>query len=275
MQLKRRLMVVLAVISVTSSTAIAATKVIVKNGDNISGIAIKHHTTRNAIISANKLQNPDELKLGQVLVIPSKAEIKQAELKKAKAVKLAAAKAHKQALVAKQKKQAALKAKHQKAVAAKAKAVVAKAKSKTHTAAKKSSSQPKVASKSPSKSVASNVVKTANRYKGVKYAWGGSSRSGFDCSGFTRYVVRNSVGKTLPHSSKAQFSKGTPVSKSDLKPGDLVFFGTKSGGVSHVGIYSGNGEFVHASRPGSTVKTTSLNSAYYKNRFLGARRVSH
>ncbi|MHB1460311.1 MAG: C40 family peptidase [Armatimonadota bacterium] len=266
--MKRRLMVVLAVISVTSGTAIAATKVTVKNGDNISGIAIKHHTTRNAIISANKLQNPDKLKLGQVLVIPNKADIKKAELKKTKAVKLAAVKAHKQALIAKQKKQAALTAKHKKAIAAKAKA-------KTHTVAKKSSPHTKVASTKAATSTQAKMVNTANRFKGVKYAWGGSSRSGFDCSGFTSYVVRNSVGRTLPHSSRAQFSKGVPVSKADLKPGDLVFFSTYSKGPSHVGIYVGNGKFVHASHPGSTVKATPLNSGYYKNRFLGARRVSH
>ncbi len=268
MQLKRRLMVVLAAITVASSTAIAATKVIVKNGDNISGIAVKHHTTRNAIISANKLKNPDKLKLGQVLVIISKADAKRAAMKHDKAVKLAAAKAHKHALMAKHNKEIALKAKHRKAIAAKARA-------KTHAVAKKSSSHIKVASKKAGSSTQAKMVNTANRFKGVKYAWGGSSRSGFDCSGFTSYVVRNSVGRTLPHSSRAQFGKGIPVSKADLKPGDLVFFSTYSKGPSHVGIYVGNGKFVHASHPGSTVKATSLNSGYYKDRFLGARRVSH
>lgn len=271
MQLKRRLMVVLAAVTLASSATIAATKVTVKDGDIISSLALKHHVTRNTIISANKLKNPDKLKLGQVLVIPSKADIKRAEIKHARALKLASIKAHKQALLAKHKKLAALKAKHNKAIASKAKA-------KTHHVASNKAAAKKVATSAQKRQgviVSAKVVNTANRFKGIRYARGGSSRSGFDCSGFTRYVMRSSVGKTLPHNAAAQFNKGIPVSRAQLKPGDLVFFHTYSKGPSHVGIYVGKGNFVHASHPGSTVKTTSMNSGYYKNRFLGARRVSH
>ena len=265
MQLKRRVIAAMFVVSITTSAAFAATKVTVKNGDNISTLAQKHHVTRNTIINYNSLKNPDKLKLGQVLTIPTKAEAKKAELKHAKALKTAAAKAQKQAQLAKQKKIAAAKAKKHKLAAA-------KAAHKKVAAAKKSH---KVAAKPAASKSAASVVNTANRFKGTKYVWGGSSRSGFDCSGFTRYVLRNSTGRSLPHSSSAQFSKGVPVSKADLKPGDLVFFSTYKKGPSHVGIYVGNGKFVHASNPGSTVKATSMNSSYYKDRFVGARRISH
>ncbi len=117
------------------------------------------------------------------------------------------------------------------------------------------------------------VVQTASRFKGVRYRWGGSSRSGFDCSGFTRYVYRQK-GVDLPHSASAQFRRGTPVSRDQLQPGDLVFFQTYRRGASHVGIYIGNGKFIHASSAGGRVRVDSLNDGYYRARYLGARRVA-
>lgn len=120
-----------------------------------------------------------------------------------------------------------------------------------------------------------SIVRTASRFHGVRYRWGGSSRSGFDCSGFTRYVFRQRMGIELPHSASAQFRQGKPVSRSDLKPGDLVFFQTYRRGASHVGIYIGNGKFIHASSAGGRVRVDSLNEGYYRQRYLGARRVVH
>lgn len=116
----------------------------------------------------------------------------------------------------------------------------------------------------------SGIVTTALSLKGVPYVFGGTSRSGFDCSGFTQYVYKAS-GISIPRTSYTQFNSGSSVSKQDLQPGDLVFFTTYSKGASHVGIYIGNGTFVHASDSG--VRTTSLNESYYKSRYLGARRV--
>lgn len=123
-------------------------------------------------------------------------------------------------------------------------------------------------------STGESIVRTASRFRGVRYRWGGSSRSGFDCSGFTRYVFRHRAGIELPHSASAQFRRGTPVPRNQLKPGDLVFFQTYRRGASHVGIYIGNGKFIHASSAGGRVRIDSLNEGYYRQRYLGARRVT-
>jgi cell wall-associated NlpC family hydrolase len=105
------------------------------------------------------------------------------------------------------------------------------------------------------------VVGIAMRYLGVRYVWGGASPSGFDCSGFVMYVA-------LPHSSYAQFGMGAPVSMSQLQPGDLVFFA----GASHVGIYIGGGQFIHAPHTGDVVKISSL-TGWYSSTFAGGRRI--
>ncbi len=111
------------------------------------------------------------------------------------------------------------------------------------------------------------VVGIAMRYLGVPYVWGGSSPRGFDCSGFVAYVFAQ-IGVSLPHSSYAMYGMGTPVSISELEPGDLVFFT----GASHMGIYIGGGQFIHAPHTGDVVKISSL-SGYYSSSFAGGRRV--
>ena len=117
------------------------------------------------------------------------------------------------------------------------------------------------------------LIRTALMYRGSRYARGGTSRGGFDCSGFTRYVFAK-YGIRLPHSSAAQSRIGKPVSRGSLQPGDLVFFNrTYRRGVSHVGIYVGDGKFVHASTHGRGVRVDSLNQPYYTPRYCGARRM--
>ncbi len=111
------------------------------------------------------------------------------------------------------------------------------------------------------------VVGIAMRYLGVPYVWAGASPSGFDCSGFVMYVFAQ-IGVSLPHSSYSQFGMGTPVSIGQLQPGDLVFFS----GASHVGIYIGGGQFIHAPHTGDVVKISSL-SGYYSSTFIGGRRI--
>ena len=111
------------------------------------------------------------------------------------------------------------------------------------------------------------VVGIAMRYLGVPYVWGGSSPRGFDCSGLVSYVFAQ-IGVSLPHSSYSQFAMGTAVSISQLQPGDLVFFT----GASHVGIYIGGGQFIHAPHTGDVVKISSL-SGYYSSNFAGGRRI--
>ncbi len=120
---------------------------------------------------------------------------------------------------------------------------------------------------------ASTLIQTALACRGTAYRRGGTSRGGFDCSGFTRYVYAK-YGVSLPHSSAAQASRGISINRSDLQPGDLVFFQTTGRGISHVGIYIGNGNFVHAASRGRGVTVDSINSGYYSPRYRGARRVS-
>jgi cell wall-associated NlpC family hydrolase len=112
------------------------------------------------------------------------------------------------------------------------------------------------------------VVGIATRYLGTPYAWGGESPGGFDCSGFVRYVYLQ-VGVSLPHYTGAQWNTGVPVSRSDLQPGDLVFFD----GLGHVGIYIGGNQFVHAPHTGDVVKISSI-SGWYADTYVGARRIT-
>jgi peptidoglycan DL-endopeptidase CwlO len=111
------------------------------------------------------------------------------------------------------------------------------------------------------------VVGIAMQYLGVPYRWGGSSPSGFDCSGFVMFVYAQ-VGVSLPHNAAAQYGHGTPVSRSDLQPGDVVFFN----GLGHNGIYVGGGQFIHAPHTGDVVKISSLSSSWYSSTYVGARR---
>ena len=120
----------------------------------------------------------------------------------------------------------------------------------------------------------SSIVSIAQQYLGVPYVYGGSSASGFDCSGFTMYVFAQ-VGIKLPHGATSQLSYGTEVSRSDLQPGDLVFFQDYGYTASHVGIYIGGDQFIHASSSyynGHCVVITSLSETYYNNHYLTARR---
>jgi cell wall-associated NlpC family hydrolase len=111
------------------------------------------------------------------------------------------------------------------------------------------------------------VVGIAMQYLGTPYVYGGSSPSGFDCSGFVMYVY-GKVGISLPHNAAAQYAYGTPVSRSQLQPGDLVFFN----GLGHNGIYIGGGSFIHSPHTGDVVKISSL-SGWYSSTWVGARRL--
>lgn len=117
------------------------------------------------------------------------------------------------------------------------------------------------------------VLNLAYSKQGCPYAWGSEGPNSFDCSGFTYYVFKNAAGISLPRTSSAQSGYGETVSKSNLKPGDLVFFNTSGKGVSHVGIYVGGGNMIHSPSSGKTVSITSINSSYYSARFVTAKRV--
>lgn len=116
------------------------------------------------------------------------------------------------------------------------------------------------------------ISQTAKRFVGVPYVWGGSSTKGFDCSGFTNYVYRYN-GFTIPRVSADQYTSGKWVNKSHLIPGDMVFFTTYKPGPSHVGIYIGNNKFVHASSGAGKTTISDLNNPYYKQHYIGAKRI--
>jgi len=119
-----------------------------------------------------------------------------------------------------------------------------------------------------------SVLGTAFAMRGTRYRYGASSRSAVDCSGFTRLVYERH-GVSLPHSSRAQANLGVSVPRSELQKGDLVFFKTNRGTrINHVGIYIGDGKFIHASSGGGRVQVNSLDEGYYQQRFAGARRIA-
>jgi cell wall-associated NlpC family hydrolase len=123
---------------------------------------------------------------------------------------------------------------------------------------------------------ASDLVMQAMNFLGVPYRRGGNSaEQGFDCSGFTRHVFENSIGLVLPRRAdqQAQSAGLLNVKREELKPGDLVFFNTMRRAFSHVGIYVGEGKFIHAPRSGGEVRVEDMRQAYWSKRFNGARRA--
>nr|WP_300002548.1 peptidoglycan-binding protein [Tissierella sp.] len=123
------------------------------------------------------------------------------------------------------------------------------------------------------KSTTINIINTAKKFIGGRYVYGGSSPSGFDCSGFTQYVY-SQMGINIPRATGSQASAGTRVSKSDLEPGDLLIFSnTYKAGPSHAGVYLGNGQFIHAANPSKGIRLDSINSGYYNGKFSYGRRV--
>ncbi len=118
------------------------------------------------------------------------------------------------------------------------------------------------------------VVAKALRLVGTKYRLGGNTlKSGMDCSGFVKYVFQSTLGLTLPRRTIEMSRRGHRVSKSNLKPGDLVFFNTFGRTISHVGIYIGNNKFVHAPSAGKRVRVDKLTERYWKIHYTGARRI--
>ena len=118
------------------------------------------------------------------------------------------------------------------------------------------------------------IIDYAAQFLGCKYVYGGNTPSGFDCSGYVKYVFKH-FGVELTRTSASQYSTSVRIKKSELKIGDLVFFSQTAGSskVGHVGIYVGGGQFIHAAAPGKGVRYDSLNSSYYSSHYIGSGRV--
>ncbi len=120
----------------------------------------------------------------------------------------------------------------------------------------------------PLDSVRSRILTEAKAYLGVPYRYGQSSATGFDCSGYVKFVYGN-LGFELPRSSYEQYKKSQHLKKKDAQPGDLVFFKTRKRSIGHVGIYLGDDQFIHAPSKGKTVSIASLEGPYFKKRLVG------
>ena len=278
--------VALALIFISFPTAAASYKI--KQGDTLWDIAAKHHTTVAKLAKANHLRENAVLSLGKSIAIPGAAHSKQPNRRSAPprqmsatvhtnadAVCLRAGGSTSSRKVTTLQRGTTLRVLSRNGKWAKValangvcgyvyRPLLATGPGSDRPSSQVASAEPVVGSTS--------VVRTALAYRGTPYSRGGTSRGGFDCSGFTRHVYAK-FGIMLPHSSAAQAGLGVSVSRGELSPGDLVFFQTTRRSISHVGIYIGNNNFVHASSHGRGVTVDSLGSSYYAPRYRGARRV--
>lgn len=270
----------------------------IKQGDTLSAIAHRHHTTVAKLMKANHLRETSVLALGKGINLPGQPAKSHGRVASHKHITKAAKVSHQTtSAVHVNAGSAALRSaptsgSHRVALLSTGTTLKVLARqgkwakvavgggtcgfvyrpllapgagsAKTASAAKSTPSEPDRSD--------SSLIRIAMACRGTHYVRGGTSRGGFDCSGFTRYVYAK-YGVALPHSSAAQAGRGTAVSRGELKPGDLVFFQTYRRGISHVGIYIGNGNFVHAASRGRGVTVDALDSAYYASRYRGARRV--
>jgi len=230
----------------------------IKKGDTLSSIAHKHHTTIAKIQKDNHMKKGETLKLGRTLKV---ATVKKSTPKKVRVTKKASKKSNKK-LVASLSKLETVKLKKQ--------VKIKKKKSSSFSLGDIFFSSKKTKVKS------SRITSLAKTKLGRRYVWGASgAKNTFDCSGFTTYVYKKN-GIKLPRRAIAQSKYGKYISRKNLKKGDLIFFDTskrRRGYVNHVGIYLGNGKFIHASSAKKKVVITSLKN-FYAKRYKGARRPS-
>lgn len=123
---------------------------------------------------------------------------------------------------------------------------------------------------------AGDLIMNAMGLLGVAYHFGGNSPTrGLDCSGFMQYIFKRSMGITLPRNSRQMATTGEKVERTALQPGDMVFFNPGGGGISHVGMYIGNGRMIHAPRTGRNIEITAIDQGYWAKYYVTARRVKH
>lgn len=279
----------------TSSTA--SLKHIVKAGETLSRIASTYQVSLDKIIELNKITNPNKLQIGQTLFIPSgnnevsgntaikgQAPATNASpetLDKKYIVKpgdtlsrIAGARGLTVESIVTANKISNPHALHigQVLTLPQAKQNVTLASRSDERSREADNEVENKPEQTASSAQAEKVIDYAKNFLGCAYSYGASGPKRFDCSGFTMHVFKN-FNIDLPHQSASQGKKGTQVNKDSLKPGDLVFFKTNGKGISHVGIYIGNGNFIHASTGGRKVEITSLSDTYYQKRYVTARRI--
>lgn len=225
-----------ATIALAFSSSIASAEEpnehIVQPGETLYRIAQSIGSTVSALAQANDLENPNMLSVGQRLILPTSSPTTPAP--------------------------------------AATPTVSAPAEAPRLTASARGGESPAAPARDTARP---GAVEIARSLIGTPYAWGGASPSwGFDCSGFTSYVYSR-IGQSLPRDVWGQYGATRPVSPDQRQPGDLVFFAnTYTAGLSHVGIYSGNGRFIHSQDENTGVVESSLGESYWASRYAGARR---
>jgi peptidoglycan DL-endopeptidase CwlO len=247
-------------LTLTTPALSASQAYTVVSGDTLSSIAQREHMSASEIVRLNHLVNADYLREGQILRLRAATHAPEHSFNRTGVAVAHPAKARHAGHV-------------QKVIASRSNAVAERQLwAATHSGFSASDfSARSFAAAEKAIVLELALTKTALRYLGVPYVWGGESTSGVDCSGFVQTVFRRN-GITLPRTADAQFEVGRRVSGSGLQPGDLVFFQTYAEGASHVGIYIGDGQFVHASASNG-VRVDSLSESYYSSRYIGARRA--
>jgi len=284
-----KLLLPLSIITVTTVTSQAATKTAkhtIKNGETLYTIAHANHTTIEEVRKANGLKKGDNLKIGRVLTVPQDTYV--ANITKKKVLKVTKkpsnkklAKKNKRAHVASSKKRKRLHVSSSKHLSRQEKKLARTLKSvkfkkiNSRKSSKFAISDILFSGKGSKKSM--KMIKLAKNKLGRRYVWGAvGQKNTFDCSGLTSYVCKKN-GIKIPRRAIEQSKYGKYVSRSHLKPGDLIFFDTskkRKGYVNHVGIYIGHNKFIHASSAKKKVIITSLSKPFYSQRFKVARRVA-
>ena len=282
------------------------TKYTIKNGETLYTIAHKHHTTIEEVRKANKLKKGEILKPGRALTVPLNTYFPNKKSKKTKMVK----NGKKTKTIKKNKKTKIVKNSKKVKIVKKSKKTKIVRKNKKLRHPRKTNKSLRVAltkhttplkertkirnnnritiddiffkvlhpfGMGSSSNKRANIIKLAKTKLGKRYVWGAVGKGGtFDCSGFTNYVYKKN-GIHIPRTSFNQSKYGAYVSRNNLQKGDLIFFDTSKrhkGYVNHVGIYLGNGKFIHASSAKKKVVITSLKKKFYSRCYVGARRPS-
>lgn len=266
-------------VSPTEGSSLSSVKHIVKAKETLSQIASTHKVTISDIVKLNNLSDPNKLHIGQTLIISQKETTVPAK----SVVTPAPETVTKNYVVKPRDTFSSIAKSHDislEAIIAANNSVnpnnlqigqvlnLPGAGQNVTLASRSDEERPR----DTDRNLADQIIDYAKDLLGRPYSYGADGPKSFDCSGFTTYVFDH-FDIDLPRTSASQADKGSKVSRSDLIPGDLVFFKTSSRGISHVGIYIGSDDFIHASTGGGKVEISSLSEAYYNKRYVTARRI--